>query len=72
MSRRRRGALLCAGILAFALPVLPGCRRKSTPPSAAEPAKATPVPMVRFTPMPPPPTPTLRPGVPTRLPSLPD
>jgi hypothetical protein len=64
--------LLCALIaLPLAAALASSCRREG-PPAAAKKAKATPSPAVRFTPMPRPPTPTLRPGQPTPLPDLPD
>ncbi len=68
---RTRRLVLCAGALILAI-AGPSCRKKATSPSLPEPAKSTPVGGIRYTPMPPPPTPTLRPGIPTRLPSLPD
>ncbi|MCA1609880.1 MAG: L-seryl-tRNA(Sec) selenium transferase [Acidobacteria bacterium] len=68
--RRPLFSIALATTLGLTLGAAAACNRKAAGPTPG-PAKATPVPSLQYTPMPAPPTPTLRPGMPTRLPSLP-
>jgi hypothetical protein len=69
----RYGIALLGALLALPLvaALASSCRHEGQP-TAAKKGKATPSPVVRFTPPPRRPTPTLRPGQPTPLPDLPD
>jgi hypothetical protein len=68
--RRWLASAILAASLTLTFVAAGACNRKAAGPSPG-PAKATPVPSLQYTPRPAPPTPTLRPGMPTRLPSLP-
>jgi hypothetical protein len=68
MPKTARPATLALSCLALALGVAASCNKKPAEPGP-QPTKT--VPALQYTPRPNPPTPTLRPGQPTRLPSLP-
>lgn len=70
MRMRRRPGFLVLCLLAATLGVAASCNKKSGSGSGG-PSPTKTVPSLQYTPMPNPPTPTLRPGQPTRLPALP-
>ncbi len=68
MRKTARPAFLTLTCLAAALSAAGSCKRQSSAPGSL-PART--VPAIQYTPRPNPPTPTLRPGQPTRRPALP-
>ena len=67
---RQRSGLFVVCLLAVTLGVAGSCKKNSGSGSGG-PSPTKTVPSLQYTPMPNPPTPTLRPGQPTRLPALP-